>query len=163
MPTGRWGLRTHIRMLVPLFGLIAAVWLLRLIVAAAGSPSWLVRMISVSVASSVALLLAVLLIHFKGYGSYPSVVMSAFLLSAWSELLIIAAIAVAVQTGTSNIYTAPEYSMTVEDPRHLKHIYGHLTYGIGLGTFSGAAMGSLLLWLLRLLIPRDAHQVGEKP
>jgi hypothetical protein len=113
--------------------------------------------------SSAALLLAVLLIHFKGYGGYASVVMSAFLLTAWSEFLIIAAIVVAVQTGTPNIYTAPEYSMTVEDPRHLKHTYGHLTYGIGLGTFSGAALGSLLLWLLRRLVPQDFPKAGEKP
>ena len=155
------GVRAHVRMLQPLFGLIAAVWLLRLILAEAGSPPWIVRLTSVSVAAAAALFLAVLLIHFRGFGGYPSVVMSAFLLTAWEELLIVAAVAAAVFTGTTNIYTAPEYSMTIPDPRHVKHIYGHLTYGVGLGTLAGAAMGSLLLWLLRSLVPRQPSESSE--
>lgn len=150
MRIGDHSLREQLRLLLPLFGLIAAVWLLRLILDKAGTPPALVRMISVTVAGAASILLAVLLIHFKSFGSYANVVAAAFLLECWSQFLICSAIAFSVLTGTANIYTAPEYS-----PRsgQLAHIIGHLTFGLGLGTLCGAAMGCLLLWLLRHIVP----------
>jgi len=144
MKIGGHGLREHIRLLMPLFGLITAVWLLRLIMDMAGTPPTIVHMVSVTVAGSASILLAVLLIHFKGFGSYGNVVF-------WSQLLICSAIAFAALTNTVNVYSAPEYS-----PRSspLAHIFGHITFGLGLGTlFFGGGMGCLVLWLLRHIIP----------
>ena len=80
MKIGGHGLREHIRLLMPLFGLITAVWLLRLIMDKAGTPPAIVRIVSVTVAGSASILLAVLLIHFKGFGSYSNVVLAAFLI-----------------------------------------------------------------------------------
>jgi hypothetical protein len=150
MKIGSHGLRDHIRLLMPLFGLIAAVWLLRLVLDKAGTPPSLVRLASVTVAGSASILLAVLLIHFKAFGGYGNVAAAAFLLEFWSQLLICGAIAFSSLTGTTNIYTAPEYS-----PRsgQLAHIIGHITFGLGLGTLFGAGMGCLLLWLLRRIVP----------
>lgn len=150
MKIGSHGLREHFRFLMPLFGLIAAVWLLRLVLDKAGTPPSIVRMVSVTVAGSASILLAVLLIHFKAFGSYGSVVLAAFLLELWSQLLICSAIAFSALTNTVNIYSAPEYS-----PRSgpLAHIFGHITFGLGLGTLFGAGMGCLLLWLLRRIVP----------
>jgi hypothetical protein len=150
MKIGNHGLREHIRFLMPLFGLIAAVWLLRLVVDKAGTPAPIVRMVSVTVAGSASILLAVLLIHFKSLGSYGDIVAAAFLLELWSQLLICSAIAFSALTGTVNIYSAPEYS-----PRTgpLAHIFGHMTFGLGMGTLFGAGMGCLLLWLLRRVVP----------
>ena len=151
MKIGGHGLREHIRLLMPLFGLITAVWLLRLIMDMAGTPPTIVHMVSVTVAGSASILLAVLLIHFKGFGSYGNVVLAAFLLEFWSQLLICSAIAFAALTNTVNVYSAPEYS-----PRSspLAHIFGHITFGLGLGTlFFGGGMGCLVLWLLRHIIP----------
>jgi len=151
MRIGNHGLREHIRFLMPLFGLIAAVWLLRLVLDKAGTPAPIVRMFSVTVAGSASILLAVLLIHFKGFGGYGSVVVSAFLLEFWSQLLICSAIAFSALTKTMNIYSAPEYSPRASP---LAHIIGHITFGVGLGTLLlGAGMGSLLLWLLRRIVP----------
>ena len=150
MRIGGHGLRDHIRLLMPLFGLIAAVWFLRLVMDKAGAPSAQVRMVSVTVATAASILLAVLLIHFKAFGSYASVAVAAFLLELCSQLLICGAIAFSVLTRTTNIYTAPEYS-----PRagQMAHIMGHITFGLGLGSLFGAGMGCLLLWLLRLIVP----------
>jgi hypothetical protein len=155
MRIGNHGLRDHIRFLMPLFGLIAAVWLLRLILDKAGTPAPIVRMVSVTVAGSASILLAVLLIHFKSFGSYGSVVVAAFLLEFWSQLLICSAIAFSALTGTVNVYSAPEYS-----PRAgpLAHIFGHITFGLGLGTLFGAGMGCLLLWLLRHIVPTASRK-----
>jgi hypothetical protein len=105
-------------------------------------------------------LLAALVIHFRQFGGYSNVVVSSLLLNLWAQLLIVGAIIFAVLTGIQNIYTAPEFSLPwlqQSDPAHLKHIYGQLTFGLGLGTLSGAAVGCLMLWLLRLLLP-----MGEK-
>jgi hypothetical protein len=149
MKIGGHGLREHIHLLMPLFGLIAAVWLLRIVLDKAGAPPTVVRMVSVTVAGAVSILLAVLLIHFKAFGSYGNVVVAAFLLEFWSQLLICSAIAFSAITGTSNIYTAPEYSF---HSGPVAHIFGHLTGVLGFDTLFGAAMGCLLLWMLRLLV-----------
>jgi len=150
MKIGRHGLREHLHLLMPLFGLIAAVWLLRLVMDKAGAPLAHVKIVSVTVATAASILLAVLLIHFKAFGSYASVVTAAFLLELWSQLLICGAIAFSALTGTTNIYSAPEFSFHAS-PR--AHIFGHLTGVLGFGTLFGAAMGCLLLWLLRRIVP----------
>jgi MFS family permease len=159
MKTGSHGLRDHIRLLTPLFGLIAAVWLLRLVLDKAGSPPTLVRMVSVTVASAASILLAVLVIHFKAFGSYASVALAAFLLELWSQLLICAAIAFSAITGTANIYTATRYSF---HSRPVAHIVGHLTGSLGSGTLLGAAMGCLLLWMLRRIVPERPGKTQVK-
>ncbi len=153
MRIGKHGLRDHIRLLAPLLALIAAVWTLRMILAAANSPKWLVHLVSVTTTTSAALLLAVLLIHAKRFGGYASVVVSALLLNLWAEFLIVSAIVFSSVTSIQNIYTAPEYTIPGDDPAHLRHIYGHLTYGVGTGTLLGSAFGCLLLLLLRMLVP----------
>jgi len=159
MRIGGHGLRDHIRLLMPLFGLIAAVWFLRLVMDKAGAPSAQVRMVSVTVATAASILLAVLLIHFKAFGSYASVVAAAFLLELWSQLLICGAIAFSAVTGTNNIYSAPEYSFHSSPGAH---IFGHLTGVLGFGTLSGAAMGCLLLWMLRHLVPMGPGKAASK-
>ena len=149
------GLRDHIRLGGPLFGVIAAVWALRLILAAAGAPRGLVLMASITIAHAFCILIVVVLIHVRRFGGYANVVAASFLFTAWSNLLVSAAIAVTALTGKVNIYSAPEFSAHTMTP--VKHIIGHLTFGIGFGTIIGAAMGCLLLWMLRRL-PADHAQ-----
>jgi hypothetical protein len=144
-------IRDHIRLLAPLFGFVAAVWLIRIILGMLGLE--LVRVFSVTGAYAMAILLAAVLIHSRGFGSYPNVVASSVLLVVWGQLLIVLAIVFAVLTGTNNIFTAPQYSFPPDDSHHLKHIWGQLTYGVGAGILFGAAMGCLLLWILRMLVP----------
>jgi len=149
-------IRDHLRLLAPLLILLAVVWVLRLGLSACHSPSWCLRIVSVTVATAGSVLLAAILIHFRRFGGYANVVISSLLLNLWGQLLIVGAIGFAVLTGTENIYTAPQHSLPwlqQSDPAHLKHIYGQLTFGVGMGTLSGAAVGCLMLWLLRLLLP----------
>lgn len=150
MKIGEHGLRDHLRLLAPLFGLIAAVWALRWIADIASAPPVLVRGLSVSVAGAVAVLGAAVLIHFKRFGGYTSVVVSAFLLVLWEELLISMAIVLTMVSGKENIYSTPEFGFGAT---HLHHILGHVTYGLGFGGIIAAAMGCALLWVLRRLVP----------
>jgi hypothetical protein len=159
MKIGEHGLGDHLRLLSPMFGLVAAVWALRWIMDLASTPPGLVRMMSVSVAGAVAVLAAVVMIHFKRFGGYTSVVVSAFLLVLWEELLIVLAIVFTVVTGIENIYTVPEFGF---GDTHLHHIAGHLTYGLGVEGIFAAAMGCSLLAMLRWAVPiKDLTKSGR--
>ena len=150
MRVGGHRLQDHLRVLAPLFGLIGAVWALRLVLSAAGAPSSVVRVSSVTVAVPVAVLLAVLILHRHRLGGYANVALAALLLSCWAELLIVAALAFSAVTGIGNVYGAPEYSGGFTP---LQNMIGHLTIGIGMHTLFGIGMGSLLLWMLRRIVP----------
>ena len=158
MRVGGHRMREHVRLLLPLLAFVTVVWLLRLLLAAAGASLSVTRVFSVTTASAVAVFLAVLLIHFHGFGGYTNVVTTSLLLNAWSQILIVIAILFAVATGTENIYTLPEFSAPGDDPLHLRHIFGHLTLMLGLGTLFGAGVGCLMLWFLRWMVPLQ----GEK-
>lgn len=151
------GLGDHIRLLAPLLGFIAVVWALRWALDAAGAPRGLVRTFSVTGAVPLAILIAVWLIYMRGFGSYPNVLVAAFLLVFTGQMLIIFGVLFSVVTGIENVFTHPDVSVP-DDPNHVKHILGQLTFGIGAGTLFGAATGCLMLWLLRMLVPRRARQ-----
>jgi hypothetical protein len=152
MRIGDHSLGEHIRLLVPLFVFIAGVWVLRLALHEMGVLHALVHVVSITVATSLALLFAVVLIHVRGFGSYPSVVVSNALLVAWAQLLIVVAIIFSVLTGIENVFTLPEFSRG-NDPRHIKHILGQLTVVVGIGVLFGSAFGCLIMWMLRRVLP----------
>jgi hypothetical protein len=105
-------------------------------------------------ATSLAILIAVWLIHTRRFGSYPNVVVASLLLVVFEQALIVGAIAFSVVSKIDNVFTKPEFSRP-DDPSHVKHILGQLTFGVGAGILLGAATGCLMLWLLRMLVPRD--------
>ena len=147
----------HIRLLTPLFGLVAAVWMLRFSLYQLGFPLAFVRYLSITAVVPVSILLAAVLIHFKRFGGYSNAVVSAVLLVLWSQLLIVAGIAFAVFTGIENVYTLPDFSALGPDPNHLRHIRGQLTFGIGFESLSGALIGCLFLFMLRRIAPADKY------
>jgi hypothetical protein len=157
------GLRDHIRLLWPTFVFIAAIWLVRLVSGAAGLPLPVVRYVSVSGSAAVAVLFATIRIHTRGFGGYANVVAASLLLAAWSQLLVILAIIGSTLTGWINVYTAPEFSVPGPDKYNLRHIMGHLTYGIGALTLLGAAMGCLVFLILRTLVPIQPSGSNSRP
>ncbi len=149
-----------LRLLGPLFGVIFAVWFLRLILAAAGAPSWLVISLSVTGATPVCILIAVLLIHLKRAGGYGLVALASVLLAGAGQLLVVLALAFAMATGLENVYSAADFS-----PPHLSllnHLCAHL-FGIILFALLGTIMASFFLLLLRVLMPgRDVSPILRK-
>jgi hypothetical protein len=151
MKIGGQDLRDHIRLLAPLFGFIAAVWALRMVLFSADAPRVLVRVISVTVAGPAAVLLAAILIHVRRFGGYANIVVAAVLLQCFQQILISAAIAFSAWTGMMNVYAAPEYSFAMSPAGH---IAAHLTFGLAFGSLFGAGMGCLFLWMLRKFVPQ---------
>jgi hypothetical protein len=149
------GLRDHIRLVAPLFGLITLVWALRWALDAAGASQSLVRVFSVTGTTSLAVLITVWLIHTRGFGSYPNVVIASLLLVVYEQVLIVLAILFSVVSKIDNVYTRREYSMP-DDPGHVRHIVGQLTFGIGAGLLLATATGCLMLWLIKRLVPPRA-------
>lgn len=160
MKIGGHGIREHLRLLSPAFALVAGVWLLRLIMWEAGTPIGLTRLVSVTVATMAAILLSVILIHSRRFGSYASIVVTSLLINIWAQLLIILSILFTILTGKDNVYAAPEFTLPGNETGQWAHVHGHVTFGIGIGTLFGAAVGCLLLWLLRTIVPetKDSHQ-----
>ena len=146
--------REHIDFLIPLFGLIGAVWALRLVFDFVGAPPWLIRLCSVSVVMAIAVLLGTVLIHAKRFGGYANVIFASLLLIIFGQLLIVLAVVFSSLTGIENIYSAPEFSLAAEDPYRFIHICAHLV-GIPVSGLIGGLMGCLLLWLLRVILPTD--------
>lgn len=145
-------LREHILLLRPLFAVIAAVWLLRLVLGAADCPMGVVRILSVTGVQPLTILLATLLIHHKRFGGYKSVTLASFLLVSWAQILMVAAILFSVATGLENIFSIPEFSFR-EDPHQVYHMISHMIAILLVGLL-GAGMGSLTLWLLRVFVPQ---------
>jgi hypothetical protein len=152
-------LREHIHLLAPLFGLVAGVWALRMVLSIAGAPLSMIRICSVTVAGAISILLAALLIYFKHFGGYASVATAALLLGIWEQFLIVGAIAFTVFTRVETIYSAPEFGGRLSP---LGHIMGHLTFGLAVEALFGAGMGCLLLWTLRKLIPPESPGRDER-
>lgn len=152
----------HLRLVRPFLWFIAAVWLLRLTLPAFSPPAWIISLFSVHLAVSISVLVVVVLIFWRQFGSYANVVFSTFLLVAWGELLVSAAILFAVMTGIENIFIYPEFSLA-NDPYHLKHVIGHLTFSLGGGTLVGSAMGCLLFYLLGSFFPGHSQAREEGP
>ena len=142
--------RQLVRLLGPLFGVILAVWFLRVLLAAAGATGWLVASLSITGIVPVSTLLAVLLIHVKRAGGYAQVVQASVLLAAAGQLLVSIAIAFTMATGVENVFSAPEF--TPPHSTHLLHLYTHLLVIIPFGLI-GSIVGCFFLWLVRVLMP----------
>jgi len=155
MKIGEHSLSDHLQLLTPLFGLITAVWSLRMVLQLAGAPMQLVRVFSVGLAGSVSVLVVTFLIHFKRFGSYANVVAAAFALVGYAQLLIALAIAFAAITHTHNVFVAAEFSFRMT---FTQHIASHLTVILVFQSLMAAGMACLLLLMLRWLVPLTPKQ-----
>ncbi len=155
MKIGEHSLRDHLQLLAPLFGLITAVWSLRMVLHLAGAPMQLVRVFSVGLAGSVSVLVVTFLIHFKRFGSYANVVAAAFVLVGYAQMLIALAIAFAAITRTQNVFVATEFSFRMT---YTQHIASHLTVILVFQSLMAAGMACLLLLMLRWLVPLTPKQ-----
>lgn len=142
-----------LKMMGPFLLIIAAVWLLRLLLAEVEAvPRGLLRFLSVSAVTPLCVVVAASIIHFRRLGGFTAVVITAFVLVAWAEVLVSSALFVTWATGWENTYSLPRFSPQPHTD-YWRHILGHLTFGIGFGALFGALMGGVVLVLLRWIAP----------
>ena len=137
----------HVRLLIPVLGFVTGVWALQLILLSLGAPLWLIRPVSIVLATAISVLLVALLVHRKRFGGYSNVVAAIFLLMVWVQVLISLRILVVLLLGLEIPNRPPRH------PPELSHVMVHLTVGLGFTTVLGSAMGCLLLFLFRKLVP----------
>lgn len=150
-------LSEHLRLLKPFFWVLALVWALRYVVALAGGPTWLVRSFSLIFLAPILIAVMVLVVHIRRFGGYSNVIVATFLLTFFVHLLIASGI---LLTETMGIERVMRPSVRHAPPT-LTHAIGHLTFGLGMGTILGAALASILLFVLRMVVPKDRSRQYE--
>jgi hypothetical protein len=137
MKIGGHPLRQHLRILSPLFVLLAGVWVLRWIIGCINTPGWLLQVVSLTFFAPVAVLLAVLMLHVRRFGGYASVVACSLLLNAWTETLIVLAIMFRSLRAFRHLHGTDVFSRRCGPASPVPHPQA-LTYGST--RFAGAAM-----------------------
>ncbi|GAB4233010.1 MAG: hypothetical protein Kow00109_05620 [Acidobacteriota bacterium] len=151
--TDRLDTAALLKMLGPFLLIIAAVWLLRLLLAEVDAvPRGLLRFLSVSAVTPLCVVVAASIIHFRRLGGFTAVVITAFVLVAWAEILVSLAVLATWVTGWVNVYSHPRFSPK-PSVDYWRHILGHLTFGIGFGALFGGLIGGVVLVLLRWIAP----------
>jgi hypothetical protein len=127
---------------------IAIVGLGRLAFSLAGVPNATTKFVSISVATLLGWLYVSYKVNKKQFGSYKQLLPLITIQTLTANIIIVAAIALAIFSGKGNIYSAPEYSGGV-DGRTWGHAGAHLLLATTLGSLVGWAIGSLVLFISR--------------
>lgn len=122
--------------------LVLLVGVARLLLSALGVPNATVKFVSLSVILLLGMVYYAVKIATSSFGSYKQLLPVLALPVILANLIIIAAIVIAIATGRDNIFTAPEFSGNT-DGKTWEHVGGHLVVMI---------VGSLVLWGIGSLI-----------
>ena len=141
----------HLRLLQPCLVLILIVWALRFLAFWMGLPDYVVRLLSVSGAIPLAIILAALLIHVRRFGGYVNLIVASAVLVCFGQALIILAIILG-SLGLENTYSLSRGAAGRLDPT--LHVFGHLL-AIPLGTLVGSIIGAIFFWMLGRTLPHQ--------
>jgi hypothetical protein len=125
--------------------IIAAVALLRLVLSLAGVSNDAAKWVSATVAVLVCALVWSARVHTTGFGSYKQILPVVWLQAVTSNVIIIAAIALAIFTGKDNIFTAPEFAGGQDGKNWFPHVFGHVLAGFIIGPLVLWGLGSLVM------------------
>jgi len=133
--------------------LILVVWVLRLALSLGGVPNSTGKWLSVTGALLIGVLYYSVRIHTSGFGSYKQLYPTFLVLCVASQVLVAAAVALAIFTGRDNIYTAPEYSGG-GDGKNWAHAGAHLVLGAVVAPLVTWLIGSLIMFVTKKLVPK---------
>jgi len=134
---------------------IVLVFLVRFAVSLAGAPNSVARWISVTVVLLAGVVYYGVAVHTSGFGSYKQLYPLVLFQSLLGEGLVALAIALAILTGTDNIYTAPEYSGG-GDGKNWLHVVAHLFIGAVVMPLLSWGISSLVMLVTKKVAPRAA-------
>ncbi len=139
--------------------LIAAVAVVRLILSLAGLPDSEVKWLSVTAMGFVGMIYCAVIVHTSGFGSYRHLLPLMVLQTIVANVIVAGGILLAMATGTSNIYSAPEYSGGVNGATW-SHAGAHLSLGVVAGGLMFWLVGSGLMFITKK-VARVSVPVGE--
>jgi len=133
--------------------LIVVVWLLRLALSLGGVPNSTAKWVSVTAVLLAGIVYYGVAVHTTGFGSYKQLYPLMLFQSGLGEGLVAVAIVLAIVTGKTNIYTAPEYSGG-GDGRNWLHVGAHLVVGFVIFPLVSWLIGSIVMAVTKLVVRR---------
>ena len=135
--------------LVPIAGIV------RLALSLGGVPNSTAKWISVTALVGIGVLYYAVRVHASGFGSYKQLLVVSVLLNLAAQVVIIFGIVLAIVTGASNIYSAPEYAFG-SDGATWSHAAAHLFIGTTAGSLVPWLIGSLVLFVTKKMSHADS-------
>ncbi len=136
--------------------LIVVVGLGRLGLSLAGFPNSTARWVSLTVVSVIGIIYCAVKVPRTAFGGYKTLLPLYFVQSMTGNLIISGSIVLAIVTGHTNIYSAPEYSGPTADNPWL-HAGAHLLDGLIVGPLLGWLIGSGIMFIVKKAAPSKAE------
>lgn len=147
-------LSEYISFAKPILLLIIVVGIARLALSLAGVQSSAVKWLSISAAMFIGLVYFAIRVYTTGFGSYKQLLPLLVIQSFVAQVIIIAGIVIAIQTGKDNIFSLPEYAGG-QDGKTWLHAGAHLVLGLTAGPLLAWLVGSIIMWVTKKVSPRD--------
>jgi hypothetical protein len=138
--------------------LVLVVGLARLGLSMAGVPTATVKFVSLSVLLLLGAIYYSVRVHTSGFGSYTQLLPVLALPVILANLIIISGIVLAIETGTDNIFSVPEFSGGV-DGKTWSHVGGHAIVMV-VGPLFLWGLGSLIMLVTKKLTGRGQARAG---
>jgi hypothetical protein len=136
--------------------LIPLVGITRLALSLSGVPNSEAKWVTITGLLWIGVIYFSVRVHTSGFGSYKQLLVIFALLNLVAQAVIIAGIVLAIVTGTSNIFSAPEYAFGGDGKTWL-HAAAHLVIGTTAGTLVPWLIGSLILFVTKKLSRSDSR------
>ena len=131
--------------------LIPIVGITRLALSLSGEPNSTVKWASVTALVWIGTIYYAIRVHTARFGSYKQLLAICFLINLSAQVVIICGIVLAITSGTSNIFSAPEYAFGGD---------GKTWFHVGAHVLIGTTAGSLVPWLFGSVALAVARKVS---
>lgn len=153
-------LSEYISFAKPILLLIIVVGIARLALSLAGVQNGAVKWLSISAVLFIGLLYFAIRVHTTGFGSYKQLLPLMFLQSVVSQVIIVAGIIIAIETGKDNIFSAPEYSGGGDGKTWL-HVGAHIVLGTTAGPLLAWLVGCVIMWVTKKVHPGNSTRAAQ--
>jgi len=135
--------------------LIVLAFFVRLALSLSGTPNSVAKWSSVTVVLLAGVFYYGVAVYTRGFGSYKQLYPLVLFQSLLGQGLVALAVALAILTGTDNIYTAPEYSGG-GDGKNWGHALAHLVIAVVVLPLVSWGISSLVMLVTKKVAPRTA-------
>lgn len=128
--------------------LILVVGVIRLALSLSGVPNSTTRWFTMTGLTWIGVIYFSIRVHTSGFGSYKQLLVLCALLDWAAQAIAITGIAIAIATGTNNVFSSPEFAFGGDGKTWL-HLGAHLFVGTTVGALIPWSVGSAILAMTR--------------